>query len=68
MSARRPSFRVIEGGGDPVARPPLHRVPLVPRDDNPPPCIGCWIVAGAVVWGIIGLAAWIATCTRWGRL
>lgn len=55
MTARRQSFRVIEG----AARrdlPPPHR-------PEPPP-LGAWLIAGAVCWSVIGVAAWAYVAAR----
>lgn len=53
MTARRQSFRVIEGGRD---LPP-------PQRPEPPP-LGAWLVAGVVCWSVIGVAAWAYVAAR----
>jgi len=53
------SFRVIEGG-----RQPLHRVPMVPRDDlRPVNGIALALVGGLLIWAGIAAVVWNA----WGR-
>lgn len=57
MSRSRLSFRVIEGGGKPDRREPERA-----------PCLGCYIVASAVVACVVAGALWIGAMARWGRL
>lgn len=54
MRPRTPSFRVIEGGGNPVAR-------------QPAPSVAAQITAVALVVGVLGIAAWVAATAWWVR-
>jgi hypothetical protein len=56
VSRSRLSFRVIEGG-----KP-------APRKPERSPCLGCYIVASAVVACIVAGALWVGAMARWGRL
>lgn len=55
------SFRVIEGGR---GAPPLHRVPMVPRDDLAPAYgFALAMVGGVLIWAALAVVAW----NVWGR-
>lgn len=62
------SFRVIDGGGDPVARLPLHRAPMVPREDSNAPAKGFLIGVALGLpmwWGVYSIAVYARAVMGW---